>query len=181
MRNLFRIYSLVLFAVLALATFGSSTSAQAQWQEYTSADGDYAFSMPAKPQEQRQDGTHYNLPSQSLLYVAKTSSIPFLFAGRTKYHNDANVPVRGELQANADNFSKAVNGKLISQRFFTWTNVGGATYEAHESTIEAERGSFRQLYVIDGKTVYGVIAGPKSSANEAEIDRFFGTLRIIKR
>jgi hypothetical protein len=175
-RNMFRIHALVLFAAFAL-----TGGAQAQWQEYTSADGDFAFSMPGKPQEQRQTGTHYNLPSQSLLYVAKTSSIPFVFAGRTKYHNDANVPLRGELQANADNFAKAVNGKLISQRFFTWTNVGGATYEAHESTIEAERGSFRQLYVIDGKTVYGVIAGPKSSANEAEIDRFFGTLRIIKR
>ena len=177
MKKLFQFYVLILFAFAA-----PITGAQAQWQEYTSADGDFAFSMPAKPQEQRQTGTHYKLPSQSLLYVAKTANIPFIFAGRTRYHDDANVPAQSELQANADNFAKAINGKLISQRFFKWSGAGSSvSYEAHESTVESERGTFRQIYVIDGKTVYGVIAGPKSSANEADIDRFFGTLRVIKR
>ena len=176
MKKLFQFYALVLFVTAALGG-----GAQAQWQEYTSADGDFSFSMPAKPDEQRQTGTHYNLPSQSILYVAKTQSIPFIFAGRTRYHNDANVPAQSELQSNAENFAKAINGKLISQRFFKWSGAGGASYEAHESTIDGDRGTFRQMYVIDGKSVYGVIAGPKTSANEADIDRFFQTLRIIKR
>ena len=175
MRNLFRFYALVLAGLFAL-----TVSAQAQWQDFKSADGDFSFSMPAKPQEQRQTGTHYNLPSQSLFYTVKTPRIAFMFAGRTAYHKDANVPARSELQDNANNFAKAINAKLISQRFFTWS-AGGASYEAHESTIDGDRGTFRQIYVIDGKTVYGVIAGPKSGDNEADIDRFFGTLRIIKR
>lgn len=176
MKKSFQFYALVLFAVMVVGG-----SAQAQWQEYISADGDFSFSMPTKPEEKRQTGTHYNLPSQSLLYTTKTQRIPFVFAGRTRYHNDADVPARGELQSNADNFAKAINGKLISQRFFTWSSAGSNSYEAHESTVDSDRGTFRQMYVIDGKTVYGVIAGPKTSHNEADIDRFFGTLRVIKR
>jgi hypothetical protein len=169
------------FALLVLVVTALPYGAQAQWQEYTSADGDFSFSMSAKPQEERKAGTHYNLPSESLLYVSRARNIGFVFAGRTRYHADARIVSKDELQANADNFSKAINGKLISQRFFTWSGSGGASYEAHESTIDSERGTFRQLYVIDGKTVYGVIAGPKNSDNEAEIDRFFSSLRVIKR
>lgn len=153
----------------------------AQWQQITSADGDFAFAMPEKPSEQRTSGTHYNLPSQSLFYVARTAKVPFFFAGRTAYHRDAALTARSELQQNTDNFAKSINGSLVSQRFFSRVDQGGKSYEAQESTIKAPNGTFRQLYLMDGKSVYGVIAGPVDPQNEADIDRFFNTLRVIKR
>lgn len=49
------------------------------------------------------------------------------------------------------------------------------------SLLDSSCGTFRQLYMIDRNSVYGMIAGPKAGDNEAEIDRFFGSLRINKR
>lgn len=137
--------------------------------------------MPASAQEEKRPGINYNLPSDTVFYVAKTDRIGFLFAARTKYHPDAKFEPRSELQGNADNFSKAIAGKLVSQRFFSWSNPEGGTYDAYESNISSDRGTFRQLYVIDGQTVYGLISGPQKSDNEADIGRFLSTLKINKR
>lgn len=176
-----RIVSRFAFAFFALLLVVPQSSAQTRWQETTASDGSFSFAVPATPKEERRSGVHYDLPSESLIFIAKTPRLAFIFAGRTKYHENAAVPARGELQANADNFAKSVDGKLTTQRFFTWSGSGGDSLEAHESIIAGDRGTFRQLYVIDGKTVYGVIAGPLNPDNEADIDRFFGTLKINKK
>ncbi len=169
------------FALTALFATAVPGGAQSRWQEVTASDGSFSFSMPARPKEESRTGTHYHYPSQSLIYVSSVPGLQFIFAGRTHYHRDAKLSTQDELQANASNFAKSINGNLISQRFFTWSGDGSASYEAHESTVDSAKGTFRQLYVMDGKTVYGVIAGPKSGENEVDIDRFFASLRLGKR
>lgn len=170
-----------LYALIPLAWLALAGVAPAQWQEIAAADGSFSFQMPLKPKEQRLTGKHYNLPSDSLTYSTNTQRVGFLFAGRTNYHPDAKVPAREELRANAENFAKSLGGRLISQRFFSWARGPGDDLQAHESTLDSDRGTFRQLYVIDRNSVYGVIAGPKAGDNEADIERFFASLRITKR
>jgi hypothetical protein len=154
-------------------------NADAQWQEFNAADGSYSFSMPQKPEENERQAEGYGFPSHTLFYVTNTREIRFIFAGRTKYHADAKVPVRSELEANANNFAKAMKGKLSAERFFTWT-LDGRSYDAFESFAESQGGRFRQLYIIDGNVVYAVIAGPETDNNKAAIGRFISSLRLRK-
>lgn len=169
-----------LLLAVVLSVFPGAAQ-NSQWQDFTSADGTFTFSMPAKPQETKQPGTNYNRPSETLFYTSKSTEIFFLFAGRTNYHPEAQFTNRSELQDNRDNFAKATKSKVISERFFSWVRGPGDALDALDVTIENNKGTFRQLYVVEGKRVYGLIAGTKRGEGTADVSHFFNSLKINKR
>lgn len=168
--------------LLALAPAHSQQVAQQnaqQWIDRAAKDGSFAFSMPGQPQEATTTGTNYDGPSETLYYTAKTGKIAFLFAGRTRYHAGAKFSPKAELESNRDNFLRARKGKLIEERFFNFVRGPGDVLEAIDVTIEADGVEFRQIYVVDGITAYGLIVGTKKGANaEADVSFFINSLKI---
>jgi hypothetical protein len=156
--------------------------AQGEWVKVTPPDGSFSFLMPVRPAEQHTKGKHYEYPSETLSYSSNLQSGGNLFiAARTKYHPDAKISVRSELQANADSFSKRLSGKIASQTFFTWTGMGTQALEALEVLTETKHGTFRQFYIMDGNDVYAFIAGPVKASNTDQINRFLDSIAISKR
>lgn len=169
-------------AALFIALLAAGTPARAQqWADFTASDGSFTVSMPGKPEEKRETGTHYNLPSQSLFYTAKSSKVFFVFAARTDYHPDAVFTARSELEDNRNNFADGVKGKVISERFFKFVRGPDDVLDALDVTTENDNGVFRQLYVVAGNRVYGLIAGARRGEGQADVSAFLNSLRINRK
>jgi hypothetical protein len=163
--------------LLAIAPVHSQTAQE--WNDHAAKDGSFAFSMPGQPQEATTTGTNYGGPSETLYYTTKTAKITFLFAGRTRYHAGAKFSPRSELESNRDNFLRARKGKLIAERFFNFIRGPGDVLEAIDVTIEADGVQFRQIYVVDGLTAFGLIIGTRKDANaDADVGFFVNSLKI---
>ncbi len=161
-----------------------SLSAVAQtpsgWQEIAGPDGSFSFSMPIKPQQERRNSEAYGLPAESVIYLLSNPPRSVLLAVQSKYHADAKFNSKDELEANAANFAVQAKGKTISSRLFDWERGPGDVLKAIEATAENGSHIFLQLYVLQGKTVFGVIGAHQKGASSDEASAFIKSLRIRK-
>lgn len=180
MRDLRLFPALLLF----LGLLAVPQTAAAQWQEFTAEDGSFSFAMPEKPVFERKDGAQGGLPYEGLSYTAAVRSGGYTFvfiALRVRFHPDTKIVVGQELQANADSFARRLKGKVVSKKEINWTRAEGDTIPAMEVSTETSYGTFRQIYLVEGRNVYSLIAGPPRPENVADMDRFFASLKIPKR
>ena len=118
-----RAVALVLIAVLSGAT---SVRAQGGWTTYAPPGSNLSILVPLTPEvlpveRNTQGGTAYEVH----LYRIRTSSMVYIF-GWTDYHE--RVDVEGELDANRDNFVKALTGRLLGETKITLNGVSGREF-----------------------------------------------------
>lgn len=181
MKNLTRA---AVYCLLLVLFFAGPGAAQPEWIEITASDGSFSFSMPEKPVFERKDGAQHGLAYEGLSYTAtvKSGGYTFVFiALRVRFHPDTKIIVGQELQANADSFARRLKGKIVSQKEIKWTRAEGDTIPAMEVSTETSYGTFRQIYLVEGRNVYSLVAGPPRPENMAVMDRFFASLKIPKR
>jgi len=175
---------LIAALLVCLGLLAGAPDAIAQWQEHTAEDGSFSFAMPEKPVFERKDGEQHGLPYEGLSYTAtiRNGAYTFVFiALRVRFHPDTKIAVSQELQANADSFARRLKGKIVSQKEIKWARPEGDTIPAMEVSTETSYGTFRQIYLVEGRNVYSLIAGPPRPENVAAMDRFFASLKIPKR
>lgn len=170
--------------LLCLALLVAPGAANPQWQEFTAEDGSFSFAMPDKPVIERKDGTQGGLAYETLSHTAtvRSGGYTFIFiALRVRFHPDTKIVADKELRDNAESFAKRLKGKILSQKNIDWTRAQGDTLPAIEVSTETPYGIFRQIYLVEGRNVYGLIAGPPRPENVAAMEQFFGSLKIPKR
>lgn len=138
--------------------------------------------MPEKPAPQRKEGNHYGLHYETISYNTTVQSAGHIFiAIRTRFHHEAKITPDKEMRETAERFVARLKGKMLSQKEFSWIRGEGDVLPALEVTSEASYGTFRNIYVMDGRYLFEMIAGPPKPENAADLERFFGSLKIPKR
>jgi hypothetical protein len=167
-------------AIAALLSLSAAAQTPSGWQDTVSEDGAFSFAMPLKPKAERRSNEAYGLPAESVLYVLASPPRSVLLAVQSKYHADAKFDPNSELEANVANFAIQVKGKTISSRLIDWDSGPGGKLKAIEATADNGNHVFLQLYVLQGNTVFGVIAAYRRGASSEEANAFIKTLRILK-
>lgn len=169
--------------VLLLASFFAAPGlAQRDWVELTPYDGSFSFLMPEKAGPQRKEGNHYGLHFETISYSTAVQESGHIFiAIRTRFHHDAKLAPAKEMRETSERFSARLKGKILLQKEFEWTRAEGDLLPALEASTETTYGTFRQIYIMEGRYLFEMIAGPIKPENTADIERFFASLKIPKR
>jgi len=168
--------------LLMLCCFSATRIAQRDWHEITPYDNSFSFRVPEKVAPQRKEGNHYGLHFETISYSTTVQGAGHIFiAIRTRFHDHAKLAPAKEMQETAERFVARLKGKIAKQKEFNWTRGEGDVMPALEVTAEVSYGTFRNIYVMDGRYLFEMIAGPAKPENAADIDRFFASLKIPKR
>lgn len=166
-----RLFSLLFAAVLAIS-FPAAAEVP-----FTSPEGGYSIVFPIQPKDQA--STAYR--SKTALHIAVDDQALFI-AGDTVYEDV--VDVERELQADVDNFIKAISGaKLTGQKRTDFVATSGEKLPAVEYSMDADKMTGKGIVVITGAHTACLFfsAGIKPADRQAAVERFLASAKIEKR
>lgn len=147
----------------------------ADWVKFSPAGAPISVLMPSEPKKEEKTSESPNGPYTTTLYTASTPERELYLVGWVDYDPKFNFGVQAELEANRDNFVKAVKAKLLST-----TPVKLGTHPGIEFRAELT-GQFdivSRVYIV-GRRPYQLIlltpAGRDASANR---ERFFSSFKL---
>ena len=142
----------------------------AEWVTFTGPDGSYSVMFPAQPEEKIKTNTDSKTVMH--LYVGEKF---VLISGCTDY----NVPIdkKAELEANRDNFLKAVGGTLATSREIEFQKGPNEKLPALTFTGEGGDYSYKGLIIVDNQRSYMFVA--KGNGNVlTTIEKFLDSVRL---
>lgn len=165
--------SFLIFAI----TLATPVMLVAQATKITSAEGRYTVVFPAPAERQ------YNPPKteNGLTYAIEmyTASLNGqIFRTVSTSYQGAQINTQKELQANVDNFVKALSAKLTSTTPTEYVsragNIPGTAF-----TCETDQLTIQGRFFVAGNDVWGIVyAARKGAESEAMKEQFFRSLEI---
>jgi hypothetical protein len=164
--------SLILFAVAFAAAFQGA----GEWIKFESTPGRFSVLMPAQPTEQKEAKESPYGPYTTTLFISNGKGETYL-AGWVDYDPKFNFDGQKELDANRDNFVKAIKGTLGSTTRITFKDNPGIEFDG-----TAPNYSFKSRVYIVGRRPYMLVAaflaGNEASPN---INRFLSSFELAPR
>jgi hypothetical protein len=148
------------------------------WQRFSPREEPYSVELPGKPVEQPVDLHREYLGFQARMWKLDLPAQPLQFT--TSFSESIMVGGGIEKQLDAarnDLMNREEVGHLISEDKITM-----AGYPGREVVIESSRlGRLKgRMAVVEGRMLALLVSSPRLSWYEAEVERFFGSLRIDK-
>jgi hypothetical protein len=139
----------------------------------TSDEGNYSIEFPAQPKTEDQSGETFH----GSTYLVVQDNVIYS-SGCVIYNQD--VPdASAELEANAANFTKAINAKITAKKSTRFSRGTGDELPALEFTAESEKLLCTGLSVVDGRHSYIVVGcALKPHKGQADIDRFVKSFKL---
>jgi|SRR5437016_9740225 len=161
--------SLALLAIL-LAPFAAA-AVQSEWVRVAPVGGGFSFRMPANPKEESKTDADYSSHSFSLV----TDPVIYIVE-YGDYSPTIHLDVRGELNANRDNFVNGVNAKLIDSKEIDLDGHPGL-----EFTAENSQASMKSRVYLVGNRVFMIAVAVLDGKSEPEnVERFLGSFAFAK-
>jgi hypothetical protein len=162
------------FGLLASLVFSLAAVAQQDtWRTFTEPTGHFSFLMPGEPKRQTQkDESHSEGPIVTDTYVINQGNV--YLAGLTQYPPAAVLPDDEELNADRDNFNKAVSATVVSEDRSKY-----AGFPSIEFKSKGDKGTFHVLMVKADHRVYSVATVYQGSSEPAECVKFMKSLKLI--
>ena len=167
--------ALILVAAAALLSLGFQTP-PAGWLRFTSEEGGFSVLMPGPdaPRDRPATKTDPRLGASTVHRFTKKAEKGFFVAVWVDYAPTANLDVRGEINANRDNFLKGVKARLTSERPVALDGHPGL-----EFTAESNQAVFKSRVYVVGKRAYHLTAVTyKGFDDSANVDAFFSSFQL---
>jgi len=163
------------FGLLASLVFSLVAVAQQEaWHTFAEPSGHFSFLVPAEPKHQSQkDESHPEGPIVTDTYVVNQGTNLYL-AGLTQYPPAAMLPDEQELNADRDNFNKAVGATLVSEDRGKYSGFPSVDFKS-----KGDKGSFHVLMVKADHRVYSVATVYQTSNEPDECVKFMKSLKLI--
>jgi len=159
--------------LLLLACVAAAGQAQAPWQKFTSEEGRFSVLMPGKPSPEKETKQSPHGPYTTYLFSARGDAQVFL-VGWVDYAPTFRFDVQKEIEANRDNFVKAVKGNLVGT-----TPIKLGTHPGVEFTAETEQVVYRSRVYVVGRRPYQLVAARVKGTDEpSDVNRFFSSFEI---
>lgn len=173
MQRLWFLGVVFLCATLRVAAQAHSSEARDSWVRFNSDLGRFTVMLPENPSEKTETVPSTAGPYTTHLFSIRSVKTVFL-VGWVDYHPNFNFGAQSELNANRDNFVKALNATLITSNN---TRIDG--YQSLEFTAETNETFYRSRVYIVGRRPYQLIAGTlKGTDDSANVTRFFDSFKI---
>ena len=164
------VLSLVLFAALT-----ASAQTPAEWVKFSPADSPFNILMPTQPKEEKKTSDSPNGPYTTTLFTSISPEREIYLVGWVDYDPKFNFGVQAELEANRDNFIKAIKATLLSTTPIKLGRHPGIEFTA---VVEGKVDIVSRVYIV-GRRPYQLItvvpAGRDASASRA---RFFSSFQL---
>jgi hypothetical protein len=152
---------------LILVTAGIAAAQSANWFKFVAPDGSFSVSLPITPKAVTQ--TKDNPVGQIITNIWLANVDSGLYAvGVTDYPVDVNT--QKELDADRDNFLKAVDAKLVSESDFIFAS-NGTGYPSKEFTGVSTDGAYTyksRIFVVSSRRVYQIVAREETATLNIE-------------
>ena len=165
----------ILFILFA-ATFAAAFQGAGEWIKFESTPGLFSVLMPAQPTEQKETKESAYGPYTTNLFLSKGNGEMYM-AGWVDYDPKYNFDAQKELDANRDNFVKAVKGTLGSTTRITFKDNPGIEFDGSTPNF-----SFKSRVYIVGKRPYMLAAAfPAGGEGSPNINKFFSSFELAPR
>jgi len=163
----------ILAATLTIVAQEHSRQTPDTWVRFNSELGRFTVMLPQNPIEKTETVRSNVGPYTTHLFSVRSVKTVFL-VGWVDYAPSFNFVAQSELNANRDNFVKAINATVLSTNN---TKIDG--YQSLEFTAETTDTVYRSRVYIVGRRPYQLIAGTlKGTDDEANVTRFFESFKI---
>lgn len=143
------------------------------WINFNSAEGKFSVSFPSEPTQQNDSSKTYPTYVVKML-ISKDSSDLFII-GWVDYESAYVFDSQKELEANRDNFIKAINGTLISTK-----NIEFKSYQGLEFTVQAGAMFWSSKVFMVGRRPYQLLTGSSSGKPSVNENKFYNSFSIKK-
>ncbi|HEX5705884.1 MAG TPA: hypothetical protein VFX96_01210 [Pyrinomonadaceae bacterium] len=162
---------------LALVLMASSPTFAFQdppvWEKFTSDKGRFSVLLPGKPKEETKTADSPHGPYTTTIFLLSAPGAIYI-AGWVDYDPNFKFGVQAELEANRDNFVKAMKATVLQTR-----QIEYGTHPGIEFTAESEAHFVSSRVYVVGRRPYQLIAVvPKSDRDSPDIDRFLTSFAV---
>ena len=166
---------LVVLSLVLLAAVNASAQAPADWVKFSPSGSPFTILMPVEPKEEKKTDDNSSGPYTAYLYSAISPEREIYLVGWVDYDPTFKFDVQKELEANRDNFVKAVKATLLST---TPSKLGTHPGIEFTAVVEGRVDIVSRVYIV-GRRPYQLITvtpiGRDFSANRA---RFFSSFQL---
>lgn len=165
----------MLFAVSIASGFQTS-----DWEKFNSTAGNFSILLPKQPKEEKKT-TATPYPSYtSTMYTANVAGHLYL-VGWVDYEPSFVFNTDKELEANRDNFVKAVKGKLLTSNKITLGAYRGLDYTGEFLAGDRQFLFKAQVFIVGKRPYLLTYVFPQGQESIPDGNRFFSSFRIAPR
>jgi len=161
----------ILFLLFTCACFSKSFAQD--WINFNSTEGKFSVLLPAQPKAQTDTSKSYPNYITSL-FITRTNTDIFVL-GWVDYEEGFTFDEQKELEANRDNFIKAINGTLIETK-----NVAFKGYRGLEFSAQAGAYFWTSKVFMVGRRPYQLVVGSGSGKASENENKFYDSFTITK-
>ena len=163
---------LILLAAICVAGFQGA----GEWIKFESPQGLFSVLMPVQPTEQKGTTESPYGPYTTNLYLSKGKGEMYM-AGWVDYDPKYTFEVQKELEANRDNFAKAIKGTVGSTTPITFKGNPGIEFDGTTPDY-----AFRSRVYIVGKRPYMLVAAfPAGGEGAPNINKFLSSFELTPK
>lgn len=166
-------YRALAFALsLALSAALAARPAQAAWTRVSPPEGGFSVSFPAPAEKQVVKKEH----TVTQIWLVRTDGLTAL-AGVTDY--DVHIDTERELTLDMQNFLKAMEGTVGSQKRGKFTRTPAGALPSLDFTFVTSEWTGESIIVVDGDRAYQlVVMGRKGQDRRADIAHVLNSYKI---
>lgn len=166
----------VVFLVLLASTYAIGFQGAGEWIKFESPKGLFSVMMPTQPTEKKETKESSYGPYTTTLHQSKGNGELYM-AGWVEYDPKHTFDAQKELEANRDNFVKAVDGTVSSTTRITFQFNPGIEFDGTTPGY-----SFKSRVYIIGKRPYMLlVAFPTGGENSPTINKFLMSFKLTPR
>ena len=163
---------LLLFAVTLAAGFQDA----GEWIKFESTPGLFSVLMPAQPTEEKETQESPYGPYTTNLFQSKSKDEVYI-AAWVDYDPKYKFDVQKELEANRDNFVKAVKGTVGSTTSITLKGNPGIEFDG-----TAPNFSFKsRVYIVGRRPYMLIVLFPAGAEGSPNINKFISSFELLPR
>jgi hypothetical protein len=159
-----------LFLALLSLSFALNDYGQ-DWIRFSLPDTKFSIMFPDQPSVQTDSSTTYPAYTTKL-FLSKTKTDLYV-VGWVDYEKSYVFDAQKELEANRDNFIKAINGTLVESK-----NVDFKGYKGVEFSARAGSYFWTSKVFIVGRRPYQLLAGSNSGKESENENKFYSSFSI---
>ena len=162
-------------SLVLLAALNAWAQTPAGWVKFSPAGSPFNVLMPAQPKEEKKTSESPHGPYTTTLFSSVSPGREIYLVGWVDYDPKFNFGVQAELEANRDNFLKAVKATLLSTTPVKLGTHPGIEFKAE---VEGRADIVSRVYIV-GRRPYQLIAlTPAGGGRSAAVERFFTSFQV---
>lgn len=162
-------------ALVLLAALNTWAQTPAGWVKFSPQGSPFTVLLPSEPKEDRKTTESQYGPYTTYLYNSVGPDDGIYIVGWVDYDPKFDFGVQAELEANRDNFVKALKARLLSTTPIKLGTHPGIEFKAE---LEGKADIVSRVYIVGRRPYQLIVLTPAGSDASAARERFFSSFQL---